>query len=486
MNYLPPKVTRPARLNALPKLPIFLDLQRRRVVVAGGGEAAAWKAELLAAAGASVTVFAEALCEELEALIGAGYDITWYRRSVTPADLDDAWLLLVESGEDDAIAALRTAARRRGVLVNVIDRPDFCDFQFGTIVNRAPVVIGISTDGAAPIIGQAIRRRIEAVLPKPLGEWVAAAKRFRGRLKEILPAREQRRQFWEALVDVTFAARSEQDARPVELERLAQDIRAARAEAQAGEVIFVGAGPGDPELVTMKAVRELQAADVIVYDRLVSPAILELGRREARRILVGKKGHGAACAQSDINALLVSLGGEGRRVVRLKGGDPAIFARLTEELDACRNAGVATRIVPGISAANAAAAALGISLTQRASAQRVQFVTGHDREGNLPADVDFDALADPRATTVVYMGGGTAAELAERLIARGLPGRTPVAIAAGVSQQSEHIEVRTLDALRAGLTADGRAPVLLIIGDVVGSIAPRAARKDALPEPALS
>jgi uroporphyrin-III C-methyltransferase / precorrin-2 dehydrogenase / sirohydrochlorin ferrochelatase len=453
-RHVAPAETLPARLAPLAKLPIFLDLAGRRVVVAGGSAAVAWKAEMLAAAGARVTVFAAASEPELDALAQIGA-ITLLRRPWQESDLDGAMLAVAEEPD------LAAAARARGILVNTIDQPAHCDFQFGTIVNRSPVVIGISTDGAAPILGQAIRRRIEAVLPAGLGAWTAAAKQFRARLKALVPSRTGRRRFWERFVDASFAP-ANREVGPGDLEALASDPG---TDASVGEVVIVGAGPGDPSLVTLGAMRELQAADVIVYDRLVTPQVLELGRREARRILVGKQGHGAGCRQQDISALLLDLARDGQRVVRLKGGDPAIFGRTGEEVAACRAAGVPVRIVPGVTTASAAAASLGLSLTHRDHAQRVQFVTGHDRTGGLP-DLDLDALADPRATTVVYMGRRTARPLAQHLLARGLAPTTPVVVTTDVSRAEQRQETMTLAAL--GDLSDGTAPTLILIGAALG------------------
>ena len=462
-----PRETRPPRLDALAKLPIFLDLAGKRVVLAGGGEPVVWKAELLAAAGAKVAIYAEHPEPELEALVADHPDaLTLHRRAWTDSDLDGAWLGVADEPDPAEAARFVAAARTRGLLVNVIDNPPYCDFQFCTIVNRSPVVIGISTDGAAPILGQAIRRRIEAILPASLGSWGRTAKIFRDRVKELFPTKADRRRFWEKFVDVTFISQAQEDEQLAKIELLAAEILADKGDGPAiGEVVLVGAGPGDPELLTLKAMRELHSADVIVYDRLVTPGVLELGRREARRVHVGKEGHGAACRQEDISALLVDLALEGKRVVRLKGGDPAIFGRTGEEVEACRAAGVPVRIVPGVTSASAAAAALGVSLTHRDHAQRLQFVTGHDRHGALPQDVDLDALADPRATTVVYMGRRTAATLAGELMRRGLAPATPVIVASNASRADEKHTATTLEALAegAGLAVEN-APTLVLIG----------------------
>lgn len=451
-----------SRIAPIATLPLFWRLSGRRAVVIGGGPGAAWKAELLAAAGAQVHVFANHAGAEMTSLAG----ITLHPRAWLPADLATAALIVAEAQDRELAHAVRTAR----VPLNVIDTPAACDFQFGAIVNRSPLVIGISTDGGAPVLGQAIRRRVEAVLPQALGLWAAAARAFRHKARDALPGRAERRLFWERLVDAAFT----RPPSPGELDALAAD--AARARPPEGEVIIVGAGPGDPELLTLKAVRALQSADVIVHDRLVGPRVLELGRREARRILAGKAGYGSAVAQADISALIVDLARAGERVVRLKGGDPALFARTGEELDACRAAGVTVSIVPGVTSASAAAAALGVSLTHREHAGRVQFVTAHENCGALPEKLDLAALADPAATTVVYMGGRTAPRLAQALIARGLPGATPVAIVTAASLPAETRHATTLARLAAGGPLAHDRPTIILIGRAVAVAAEHAAR----------
>ena len=464
MSSASPTTTRPARLAPLAKLPIFMDLAGRRVVVIGGDEPTVWKAELLAATGAAVHVYAADPHPDLEALSRSAGALTLHRRPWDGADLQDAALVVADAADREEALRIRNAARALGLPLNVIDKPEFCDFQFGTVVNRSPVVVGIMTDGAAPILGQAIRRRIEAVLPASLASWARTAKGFRDRLKALLPGRDDRRMFWERFVDRAFSSDAAETDQPAALEDLARGVGASTG-GRRGEVVLVGAGPGDPELLTLKAMRELQAADVIVYDKLVTPAVLELGRREARRVHVGKEGHGAACRQEDISALLVDRALAGERVVRLKGGDPSIFGRSGEELAACREAGVPIRVVPGVTSASAAAASLGLSLTHRDHAQRLQFVTGHDRHGDLPADLDFAALADPRATLVVYMGRHTAARLAERLILEGLPPDTPVLALTDVSRPDQACLRTDLAGLvAAALPLPERRPLLILIG----------------------
>jgi uroporphyrin-III C-methyltransferase/precorrin-2 dehydrogenase/sirohydrochlorin ferrochelatase len=463
---LRPDDRRPARLNALPKLPVFVDLAGRSILVVGGSDGIAWKVELLAAAGGTVRILAEDPSPELRAVVrNDPKHLTLVQRTWREMDLAGVSVAIadIEDGQDAAIFA--DVARRHGALVNIVDQPDFCDFQFGTIVNRAPVIVSISTDGAAPILGQAIRRRIEAVLPSSLGAWAQAAKDFRDRLREIVPSKPGRRRFWERFVDVAFT--NEHHGRELDctLDRLAHEAEGDASERRGqGEVVIVGAGPGDPELLTLKAMRELQAADVIVYDRLVTPAILELARREARRVHVGKEGHGASCRQEDINALIVDLALAGERVVRLKGGDPAIFGRTGEEVAACQDAGVSVRIVPGITTASAAAASLNASLTHRDHAQRVQFITAHDRHGDLPESLNIAALADPQATTIVYMGRRTASKLATRMVESGLPPETPVVAISNVSRDDQENTHTTIKNVARGIPLPGAGPLIIAIG----------------------
>ncbi|MBQ0822710.1 uroporphyrinogen-III C-methyltransferase [Microvirga sp. HBU67558] len=460
---------RPARLNALPKLPLFVDLAGRSILVVGGSDGIAWKAELLAAAGGTVRIVAENPSPELRSVVrNDPTRLTLMRRSWREADLAGVSVAIADIEDRQDAANFAEAARRHGALVNVVDKPAFCDFQFGTIVNRAPVVVSISTDGAAPILGQAIRRRIEAVLPPSLGAWAQAAKVFRDRLRDIIPSKPGRRRFWEQFVDVAFANGSQDRNRT--LDRLARELGEEGSERRGpGEVVIVGAGPGDPELLTLKAMRELQAADVIVYDRLVTPAILELARREARRVHVGKEGHGASCRQDDINALIVDLALAGERVVRLKGGDPAIFGRTGEEVAACREAGVPVRVVPGITTASAAAASLNASLTHRDHAQRVQFITAHDRHGDLPESLNLAALADPLATTVVYMGRRTASKLATRMVESGLPSDTPVVAISNVSRDDQDSVHSTIGNVARGIDLPEDGPLIIAIGASVAA-----------------
>jgi uroporphyrin-III C-methyltransferase/precorrin-2 dehydrogenase/sirohydrochlorin ferrochelatase len=443
----------PARIAPLANLPLFHRLAGRKAVVAGSSDGAVWKAELLAAAGAEVLVLAGEDPAKFEAIPA----LTVLPRRWTPADLQGAALAVADPGSRDEALRFVAAARAAGVPVNIIDQTDLCDVQFGTIVNRSPVVLAISTGGAAPMLGQSIRARIEAVLPLGLSAWAKAAQALRPRLKARVKSFADRRAFWEAFVERAWAGGEPGGA---------ETFFEPRPRA-GGRVTLVGAGPGDPELLTLKAVRALQSATVILYDDLVGPEILELARREAKRVAVGKTGRGPSCRQSDINARMVELALAGESVVRLKGGDPLVFGRATEELDACRAAGIEAAIVPGISAAQGAAAALGFSLTERREARRIQFVTGHGADGRLPRDLDWKAIADPAATTIVYMPRATLGQLARSAIAAGLSPDTPaVAIASATLPDQARVAgtIATIDDLAAALPAG--APVTVVIGRV--------------------
>ena len=291
--------------------------------------------------------------------------------------------------------------------VNVIDKPAYCDFSFGSIVNRSPLVIGISTDGAAPVFAQAIRAKLEALLPQGFAAWAAAAARWRAGVKASGLSFAGRRKFWQLFTAHAVSQSQQRTERwPISTASLPR-WRGRGTTVENGSVTLVGAGPGDPELLTLRAVRALQSADVILFDDLVSRDVLDFARREAKKMLVGKTGYGPSCKQDDINALMVNLAKQGKRVVRLKGGDPLIFGRAGEEIDACRAAGLAVEIVPGITAAQGAAASLGIPLTDRDRSRRLQVITGHARNGQLPADIDWRSLADPATTTAVYMPAKT-------------------------------------------------------------------------------
>ena len=389
-----------------------------------------------------------------------------HRRPWLEDDLKGAAIAIGDcEGEQDA-ARFSSAARAAGVPVNVIDKPDFCDFAFGSIVNRSPLVIGISTDGAAPVFAQAIRAKLEAMIPQGFARWAEAARRWRGPLKSSGLSFAARRRFWQNFT--AHAVRNpDHDPRQSDFSALLAATQAEGESVERGSVTLVGAGPGDPELLTLRAVRAMQSADVILFDDLVSPQVLDFARREAKKMLVGKAGHGPACKQSDINALMVSLARNGKRVVRLKGGDPMIFGRASEEIEACREAGIPVETVPGVTAAQGAAARLNISLTHRESARRLQYVTGHGADGTLPDNIDWRSLADPAVTTIIYMPKKTLSELTAKAITAGLDPSTPSLAIAQATRPDEIVISDSIANLPARLDAEKLSgPVLVMIGSV--------------------
>jgi uroporphyrin-III C-methyltransferase / precorrin-2 dehydrogenase / sirohydrochlorin ferrochelatase len=478
-----PSEARPPRMEALARLPVFFALAGRRVVVAGGSAAAAWKAELLAAAGAAVDVYAAEPSDELTEIAAHAPQgaITIHRRDIRESDLGNAALAVGAFTDDAEAASFAAMARRAHVPVNVIDKPAYCDFSFGAIVNRSPLVIGISTDGAAPVFGQAIRAKLEALIPRGFARWADAARQWRPRVQALALSFRERRRFWERFTERAIAEPNRAPAQ-ADIETLMAGARGIGSTS--GSVMLVGAGPGDPELLTLRAVRALQSADVILIDDLVSPEILDFARREARKMMVGKTGHGPACRQDEINALMVKLAKAGKRVVRLKGGDPMIFGRAGEEIEACRAAGIPVEVVPGISAAQGAASRLLVSLTHRAHARRLQYVTGHDRDGKLPADVDFASIADPAATTVVYMPKKTLRALAGRAIAHGLDPATPAIAVANATRPDETIVAGTVADIADRIdVAALNGPALVMIGRAMAEVAAAQERPGVPAEP---
>ncbi len=424
--------------------PAFLDIAGRRVLVLGAGEVALRKAALLSRASARVefaTAFDAAMLEDCALAIGA--------------DAPDAELV-----------ALSQACRARGVPVNVVDRPALCSFIMPAIIERDAITIAVSTGGAAPVLARMIRQKIEAVLPPLIGCVAALADHFKAAVRRRLPDLAARRRFLDAALtgtpaDLALAGR-EAEARIA----FAQLLEHADA-APRGMVYLVGAGPGAADLLTLRALRLLGEADVIVHDRLVSDAVLDLARRDAERIFAGKARANHCLPQEDINVLLVRLARAGKRVVRLKGGDPFIFGRGGEEAEALADAGIACEIVPGVTAALACAAGTGIPLTQRDCARSVTFVTGHLKEGSL--DLDFSALARHGQTLAVYMGLNTLPRLREGLIGAGMDGTMPAALIEAGGTAHQRTLFGTIDEIAAS-AGDwcGGGPVLLLIGEAVG------------------
>ncbi|HEY4846528.1 MAG TPA: siroheme synthase CysG [Methylocella sp.] len=452
-------------MRGLACLPVFFSLAGKRVILAGGSNAVLWKAELCQAAGARLDVFSPAPCSGLVALARRCPTVALVSRRIEPEDFRGAALAIVDAESAAEAAEFHAAARAAGVAVNVIDKPGFSDFQFGAIVDRSPLVIGISTDGGSPVLAQAIRGRLEALLPREIKLWAQIAKVWRDKLKLLDTPLKTRRRFWELFSRKALAAKH----RPAQAD-LAMLLAEAEGNAVApvaGSVALAGAGPGDPELLTLKTLRALQSADVVLYDDLVSPAIVDMARREAEKIPVGKRGYKPSCRQDHLVSLLVSLASQGKRVVRLKGGDPMIFGRANEEIAALRAARVPIEIIPGVTAALGAAAGLQISLTAREKARRLQFITAHAHDGKLPGDIDWRALCDPRASTVVYMGVKTLELLTGRLLANGMDPSTPALLVERATCPDERHIFGTIENLAAKVArAEPSGPCVILIGEI--------------------
>ena len=453
-----------APMSELAVLPVFFALSGKRVVLAGATERAVWKAELLHATGAHVDIYAADPCREMRDLLRLCPRLALHERAWTVADLTGAAVALLDTLDDTEAEAFRSAAKSAGVPMNAIDNPAFCDFQFGAIVNRSPLVIGISTHGTAPVFGQTIRGRLESLLPLSLKTWAEAARTWRERVVPLKLPFHGRRKFWELFSEQAMRA---EDRMPAESDFRAFLDAATSPAATAGRVTMVGAGPGDPDLITLKALRALQGADVVLYDKLVAPAVVDMARREAQKIDVGKRGYLPSCKQDEITALMVKLAADGKHVVRLKGGDPMIFGRANEELAGLAEAGIPVTVVPGITAALGAASSLKTSLTERSAARRLQFITAHAKDGRLPEDIDWRALCDPNASTVVYMGVRTMDALVAKLVATGLEPATPaMLIERATCHDERRIAAAIADMPARTREADPHGPCLLMIGSV--------------------
>ena len=443
--------------------PAFLDLDGKSCLVVGGGEVAARKIRLLLAARACVTVIAPKLGASVAALVRDGRIVQVARR-YEERDLDGQWLAVSATGDPKVDARVFADAGERRIFCNAVDRQENCSYITPAIVDRSPVLVAVSSAGRAPVLARRIRARIEADLPARLGDLAALAGRYRRYALERLPELSRRLRFWQRVFDGPAAEHA-----------LSGDLAAAAAEMTAllgaedggnkGLAWLTGAGPGDPDLLTFKALNALQSADVIVYDRLVSDRVLALARRDAQRIAVGKTPGCRANSQNSINALLVRLVASGKRVCRLKGGDPFVFGRGGEEAEALAAAGLDYRVIPGITAAAACAAYAGIPLTHRDCAQLLVFLTAHGRHSL--AALDWPSLARERQTLAVYMGVSRFPELMDRLIGHGRPADTPIAIIERGTTREQRVLRGTLGQLTLISAAHRvQAPAILLIGDV--------------------
>jgi uroporphyrin-III C-methyltransferase/precorrin-2 dehydrogenase/sirohydrochlorin ferrochelatase len=447
-------------------LPIFLTIRNRSCLVVGGGQVAARKVALLLEAGGRVTVIAPKLCQSLQKLC-ENERLIHLPGSYSAALLAPHTVVIAATDDAAVNAEVSALCQSRGIPVNVVDQPRLCSFIMPAIVDRAPVLIALSTGGTSPVLARLLRARLESLIPAGYGRLAALAASFREKVRHRLPP-SRRRSFWERVLQGPIAelalAGHEAAARRALETALADSSR--NPSPASGEVYLVGAGPGDPDLLTFRALRLMQQADVVLYDRLVSPAILAMVRRDAERLYVGKARGNHSLAQAEINRLLVQLAKSGKRVLRLKGGDPFIFGRGGEEIEKLSGAGIPFQVVPGITAASGCAAYAGIPLTHRDYAQSCVFVTGHLRDGVL--NLNWEALAQAQQTVVFYMGLHAIEIICTQLVKHGLPATTPAALVERGTTAAQRVWVGTLANLpQQSRAAEAKFPSLIIVGHVV-------------------
>ncbi|MGE5241334.1 MAG: siroheme synthase CysG [Bacteroidota bacterium] len=447
-------------------LPVFLNLKGRACAVIGGGEVASRKVSLLLNAGAQVTIHAPELGETIRRWVSEG-KVRHSPQAFRAEALDGCALAIAATGDRAVNRQVSEAAKARGIPVNVVDQPDLCTFIMPSIIDRAPVVVAVSTGGASPVLARLIRARLETLIPAGYGRLAQLVAAFRDKVKQRFQYPARRRQFWEDVLQGPVAELVYSGQEAAAHKALQERIDAIDgSKAPVGVVYLIGGGPGDPDLLTFRALRLMQEADVVVYDRLVSPAVLELVRRDAERIYAGKERDNHAIPQEDINHLLVRLAKEGKRVVRLKGGDPFIFGRGGEEIDTLAAEGVPFQVVPGITAAAGCAAYSGIPLTHRDYAHSVVFVTGHLQDGTV--NLNWPALAQPDQTVVFYMGLHGVGIICRELIRHGLAPSTSAALVQQGTTRNQRVLTGDLESLPSIVEkAQVKAPTLIIVGDVV-------------------
>ena len=446
-------------------LPLFLNLQQQRCLVVGGGEVAARKLELLIKAGVDITVVAISLCQRVEAL-KSQYPLTIKLKAFTPDDLANAQLVVAATDNRELNAEIAANAKAIGLWVNVVDRPDLGNFIFPAIIDRSPLIAAVASGGASPVLTRLLRGKIESVIPSAFGKLADLADQFRPMVKEHIQNPAQRRVFWERVLqgpvaELVFSGRIKQAE-----QLLRQSVLQEHNQPKLGEVYLIGAGPGDPDLLTFKALRLMQQADVIVYDRLVAPEIVDLARRDAEKIYVGKERDNHSLPQDSINELLAQQALAGKRVTRLKGGDPFIFGRGGEEIETLLQYGISFQVVPGVTAASGCASYSGIPLTHRDHAQSCTFVTGHLKDGTI--NLNWPQLAAPRQTVVIYMGLQGLPVICEQLIAHGCSPDHPVAIIQKGTTAHQKIVTGSLTTIQEHVVnAQLQSPTLIIVGSVV-------------------
>jgi len=442
-------------------LPVFHNIKGRRCLVVGGGEVAHRKAAVLIDAGAKVRVVSPQLAESFSELEG----IEHVAARFAPQHLEGATLVIAATDDPAVNRQVSELAQARNIPVNVVDAPELCSFIMPAILDRSPMMVAFSSGGASPVLTRMLRGKLETMIPQNYSRLAAFAERFREKVKTHVTNPAKRRIFWESVFDGVVAEKV-LTGDELSAEKMLHQMLADEDNIQRGEVYLVGAGPGDPDLLTFRALRLMQKADVVVYDNLVARPIVEMTRRDAQRIYVGKKRADHTMAQEDINELLVRLAKEGKRVLRLKGGDPFIFGRGGEEIETLAAQGIPFQVVPGITAASGVASYAGIPLTHRDHAQACMFVTGHLKDGTM--NLDWEQLARPRQTVVVYMGLHGLETLCSKLIEHGLPDTTPIAIVQQGTTRHQRVITGTLGTLpKNPQVSELHAPTLIIVGSVV-------------------
>lgn len=446
-------------------LPVFLIIKSRSCLVVGGGEIARRKVGLMLRAGAIVRVISPELCSGLQSLAEKGA-IEYINRSYQEGDISGDVLVTAATDDSALNKAVAEAAKRQNIPVNVVNGVEESSFIMPSIIDRSPVIAAVSTGGASPVLARLIRARLESLIPSGYGRLAELAERFRDTVRSRFSEPSDRRRFWDKILQGGVAERVFSGHMEEAEIQLKQQLDEATAEPGLGEVYLVGAGPGDPDLLTFRALRLMQQADVVVYDRLVAKPILEMTRRDARRIYVGKERDRHAMRQEEINGLLASLAKEGHRVVRLKGGDPFIFGRGGEEIDTLAAEGIPFQVIPGITAASGCAAYAGIPLTHRDHAQSVTFVTGHLKDGSI--NLNWNQLAQPNQTLVFYMGLKGLPVICEQLMKHGVAQDMPVALIQQGTTHMQRVFTGTLSTLAEIVEQEQpKPPTLIIVGHVV-------------------
>jgi len=446
-------------------LPIFMNVKGEKCLVIGGGKIASRKVFMLLRAGATVSVVSPELCQDLTIRKNES-EITHIDRSFSDNDLLNCKIVIAATNDESVNRHVSELAKSKGIPVNVVDAPALCSFIVPSIIDRNPVQIAISTGGASPVLARLLRSRLETFIPAAYGRLATLVESFREKVKQKFSNSDEIRTFWEQILEGPVADNLIAGKDKIARELLEKSVENASAPAERGEVYLVGAGPGDPDLLTFRALRLMQQADVVVYDRLVSQGVMDLVRRDAECIYAGKERNKHTLPQESINALLVRLAQEGKKVLRLKGGDPFIFGRGGEEIETLTEENISFQVVPGITAAAGCSSYAGIPLTHRDYVQSCMFVTGHLKDGTT--DLNWNAIAQPNQTIVFYMGLQTVKELCIELVKHGLPDTTPAALVEKGTTQEQKVHIGNLKTLHEIVKKNKvKAPTLIIVGEVV-------------------